>query len=133
MLIYPHAVIVRKAANESINISAMNLISSNDRADNPMRQLKDDYCLKESAEIQRISHAVIYAFLIKELMLRYTQIENSLLQTIVRLAKEGRILMRKTKEKELNGTRCKCQYKNDQKVENKNVHFPRSIPQLVFP
>lgn len=36
MLIYPHAVIVRKAANESINISAMNLISSNDRADNPM-------------------------------------------------------------------------------------------------
>ena len=70
-----------------------------------MRQLKDDYCLKESAEIQRISHAVIYAFLIKELMLRYTQIENSLLQTIVRLAKEGRILMRKTKEKELNGTR----------------------------
>ena len=28
---------------------------------------------------------------------------------------------------------CKCQYKNDQKVENKNVHFPRSIPQLVFP
>ena len=30
-------------------------------------------------------------------------------------------------------TVCKCQYKNDQKVENKNVHFPRSIPQLVFP
>ena len=28
---------------------------------------------------------------------------------------------------------CKCQYKNDPKVENKNVHFPRSIPQLVFP
>lgn len=28
---------------------------------------------------------------------------------------------------------CKCQYKNDQKVENKNVHFPRTIPQLVFP
>lgn len=30
-------------------------------------------------------------------------------------------------------TSCKCQYKNDQKVENKNVHFPRSIPQFVFP
>ena len=28
--------------------------------------------------------------------------------------------------------RCKCQYKNDQKVENKNVHFPRSTPQLVI-
>ena len=28
--------------------------------------------------------------------------------------------------------RCKCQYKNDQKVENKNVHFPRSIPQTVL-
>ena len=28
---------------------------------------------------------------------------------------------------------CKCQYKNNPKVENKNVHFPRSIPQLVFP
>ena len=27
---------------------------------------------------------------------------------------------------------CKCQYKNDQKVENKNVHFPRSTPQLVI-
>ena len=27
---------------------------------------------------------------------------------------------------------CKCQYKNDPKVENKNVHFSRSIPQLVF-
>ena len=27
---------------------------------------------------------------------------------------------------------CKCQYKNDQKVENKNVHFPRSIPQTVL-
>ena len=24
---------------------------------------------------------------------------------------------------------CKCQYKNDQKVENKNVHFPKAIPQ----
>ena len=47
MLIYPHAVIVRKTANESINISAMNLISSNDRADNPMEQLKDEYCLKK--------------------------------------------------------------------------------------
>ena len=105
MITYPYAALIRKAANVSINISAINLTSSDDRADNPMRQLKDDYCLKESAEIQRISHAVIYAFLIKELMLRYTQIENSLLQTIVRLAKEGRILMRKTKEKELNGTR----------------------------
>ena len=40
MLIYPHAVIVRKTANESINISAMNLISSNDRADNPMTNWK---------------------------------------------------------------------------------------------
>lgn len=28
---------------------------------------------------------------------------------------------------------CKCQYKNAQKVENKNVHFPRAIPQPVFP
>lgn len=27
---------------------------------------------------------------------------------------------------------CKCQYKNDQKVENKNVHFPSSIPQLAL-
>ena len=31
--------------------------------------------------------------------------KNSLLQTIVRLAKEGRILMRATKEKEVNGSR----------------------------
>ena len=53
MLIYPHAVIVRKTANESINISAMNLISSNDRADNPMTQLKDEYCLKNE-KIQNI-------------------------------------------------------------------------------
>ena len=29
--------------------------------------------------------------------------------------------------------KCKCQYKNAQKVENKNVHFPRAIPQPVFP
>ena len=29
--------------------------------------------------------------------------------------------------------RCKCQYKNAQKVENKNVRFPGSIPQLVLP
>lgn len=35
----------------------------------------------------------------------------------------------KTKQPELS---CKCQYKNDQKVENKNVHFPRSIPQTVL-
>ena len=28
---------------------------------------------------------------------------------------------------------CKCQYKNDQKVENKNVHLPRAIPQPVLP
>lgn len=28
---------------------------------------------------------------------------------------------------------CKCQYKNAQKVENKNVRFPGSIPQLVLP
>ena len=27
---------------------------------------------------------------------------------------------------------CKCQYKNAQKVENKNVHFPRAIPQPVL-
>ena len=37
------------------------------------------------------------------------------------------------KIKKLEESYCKCQYKNDQKVENKNVHFPRSIPQLVFP
>ena len=30
-------------------------------------------------------------------------------------------------------THCKCQYKNAQKVENKNVRFPGSIPQLVLP
>ena len=30
-------------------------------------------------------------------------------------------------------TRCKCQYKNAQKVENKNVHFPRAIPRPVIP
>ena len=28
---------------------------------------------------------------------------------------------------------CKCQYKNAQKVENKNVHFPRAIPRPVSP
>lgn len=28
---------------------------------------------------------------------------------------------------------CKCQYKNAQKVENKNVHFPRAILQLELP
>ena len=28
---------------------------------------------------------------------------------------------------------CKCQYKNAQKVENKNVHFPVSPPQIVSP
>lgn len=27
----------------------------------------------------------------------------------------------------------KCQYKNAQKVENKNVHFPRAIPQPAIP
>ena len=30
-------------------------------------------------------------------------------------------------------TICKCQYKNAQKVENKNVHFPVSPPQIVSP
>ena len=30
-------------------------------------------------------------------------------------------------------TGCKCQYKNAQKVENKNVHFPRAIPRPVIP
>ena len=29
--------------------------------------------------------------------------------------------------------KCKCQYKNDQKAENKNVHLPRAIPQPVLP
>ena len=28
---------------------------------------------------------------------------------------------------------CKCQYKNAQKVENKNVHFPTILPRIVFP
>ena len=28
-------------------------------------------------------------------------------------------------------TRCKCQYKNAQKVENKNVQFTASPPQLL--
>jgi REP element-mobilizing transposase RayT len=28
---------------------------------------------------------------------------------------------------------CKCQYMNDQKVENKNVHFPSIIPQPELP
>ena len=32
----------------------------------------------------------VFAFLIKEPVLEYNQIENSLLQTIVRLKKEGR-------------------------------------------
>ena len=30
-------------------------------------------------------------------------------------------------------TRCKCQYKNAQKVENNYVQFPAFTPQLVFP
>ena len=47
MLIYPHVAIIRKAANKSINISAINLTSSDNRADNPMTQLKDEYCLKK--------------------------------------------------------------------------------------
>lgn len=29
--------------------------------------------------------------------------------------------------------RCKCQYKNVQKVENKNVHFPTILPQIEPP
>ena len=29
--------------------------------------------------------------------------------------------------------KCKCQYKNAQKVENKNVHFPTILPRIVFP
>ena len=68
MLIYPHAVIVRKAANESINISAMNLISSNDRADNPMEQLKDEYCLKkwENTEYLRIVFNLTYRWCLKK-------------------------------------------------------------------
>lgn len=28
---------------------------------------------------------------------------------------------------------CKCQYKNAQKVENKNVHFPTILPRIVLP
>ena len=105
MLVYLHTAIIRKAVKVSINISAIDLTSSDDRADNPMRQLKDEYCLKESAKIQRICLGVIIPFPIKDPVLKYTQIENSLLQTIVYLAKEGRILMRKTKEKGLNVTR----------------------------
>ena len=105
MLIYSHTAIIRKAVKVSINISVINLTSSDDRADNPMRQLKDEYCLKESAKIQRICLVVSIPFPIKDPVLKYTQIENSLLQTIVYLAKEGRILMRKTKEKGLNVTR----------------------------
>ena len=30
-------------------------------------------------------------------------------------------------------SRWKCQYKNAQKVENKNVHFPRATPQPATP
>ena len=41
--------------------------------------------------------------------------------------------LKNNSDKSLKKNMCKCQYKNDQKVENKNVHFPRSIPQLVFP
>ena len=106
MLIYPHTAIIRKAVKVSINISVINLTSSDDRADNPMRQLKGEYCLKESAKIQRICLVVIIPFPIKDPVLKYTQIENSLLQTIVYLVKEGRILMRKTKERGLNVTRA---------------------------
>lgn len=40
---------------------------------------------------------IIWAFLIKEPVLKYIQIENSLLHAIVRLAFERRILMRKNK------------------------------------
>ena len=34
---------------------------------------------------------------------------------------------------ELYNAVCKCQYKNAQKVENKNVHFPTILPRIVFP
>lgn len=43
---------------------------------------------------------IILAFLIKESVLNYIQIENSLLPAIVHLASERRILMRKTKAKQ---------------------------------
>ena len=101
MLIYSHTAIIRKAVKVSINISVINLTSSDDRADNPMRQLKDEYCLKESAKIQRICLVVSIPFPIKDPVLKYTQIENSLLQTIVYLAKEGRILKEKNKRKRI--------------------------------
>ena len=45
MITYPYAALIRKAANVSINISAINLTSSDDRADNPMNR-KDEYGLK---------------------------------------------------------------------------------------
>ncbi len=45
---------------------------------------------------------IILAFLIKEPVLKYIQIENSLLHAIVRLAFERRILMKKTKVKQRN-------------------------------
>ena len=44
--------------------------------------------------------------------------------SIERKRKLNRILFR---------VNCKCQYKNAQKVENKNVHFPVSPPQIVSP
>ena len=41
--------------------------------------------------------------------------------------------VQKTYRKNIIFRYCKCQYKNAQKVENKNVHFPRAIPRPVIP
>lgn len=38
-----------------------------------------------------------------------------------------------TTHRKINENICKCQYKNVQKVENKNVHFPTILPRIVFP
>ena len=51
MLPYPYAVIIRKTAKESINISANNLTGSDNRADNPMIPHKVEYRLKNFIKI----------------------------------------------------------------------------------
>ena len=108
MLIYFHAISILidcKCIYEPIGDYSY---SSNDRADNPITHFEMDIVWKIfTYEFWNflVENNLTFPFLLNYSVLKYIQIENSLLQTIVYLAKEGRILMRKTKEKGLNVTR----------------------------
>ena len=95
---------------------------------------KIDFYSKYKKAIRLVGMSLIACFLIfTVIFINWKITEGNMNREFERNAKNLGFVKEKIYELEKDHVCCKCQYKNAQKVENKNVHFPTILPRIVFP